>query len=175
MRLSGDRVRSYAHALLVALLLPVVVSAQTASRSGAPVQGTWGAEAGVGDGESATLLRFQSARWALLAGGSVSSREFDGGSLIGTQRFTSTALRVGARRYARSGLGVRPVVGLGLTILDGSGSDTSVGAYGELGAVYFFNPHVSLGATGTLGFGSSGGGGTNFGLSLARLLGAVYF
>ncbi len=162
----------------VVMFLPLVPgSVLMAQRAGAPTGGTWGGEAGVGNGigQSASLLLFQSARWALLAGGSVESSAFDNGGLIGTRRTTITSLRLGARRYARTGLGVRPIAGLGLTIFDGTSIDTNVGAYGELGAVYFFNPHVSLGASAEANIGTAGGNGTNFGVSLGRLIGAVYF
>lgn len=152
----------------------VVSVAQSAARTGAPVAGTWGGEAAVGDGQSASLLRFQSARWALLAGGitrSIPASPFDGAS----GRFTVSALRVGARRYAGSGLGMRPIVGLGLSVGGATGQNTQFGAYGEIGAMYFFNPHVSLGVTSEASFGGREGGGTSYEVSLARLIGSVYF
>lgn len=167
----------HVRAVLVAVLsatvaLPFALSAQ-AARSGAPVEGTWGAEASVGSLEGAALLRFLSPRWAVVASASVSSREgFLGSS---GDRSTFTSLRVGARRYARTGLGVRPLVGFGLTLSDGPGSFSAVGGYGELGAVYFFNPHVSLGGSGDISITWPDGGGTNFNISIARLTGAVYF
>jgi hypothetical protein len=161
--------------LLAALMtwMPTSAGAQAATRRSGPEAGTWGAEAGVGSIDQAALMRFWSARWALRAAASISSTEVDNGILGGRNRFTTTSLLVGARRYGRSGLGVRPVIGFGAVIFDTPNTSTA-GGYGELGAVYFFNPHVSLGATGqaTLSFGDNS---TNFGVSLARLIGAVYF
>ena len=148
--------------------------AQSAARTGAPVAGTWGGEAAVGEGQGASLLLFQSARWALLAGGSTrsfSTSSFDGAS----DRLTLTSLRVGARRYGGAGLGVRPVVGLGLAVAGATRQNTQFGAYGEIGAMYFFNPHVSLGVTSEANLSRRSGGGTSFGASLARLIGTVYF
>ena len=148
--------------------------AQSAARTGAPVAGTWGGEAAVGDGQSASLLLFQSARWALLAGGS--TRSFSTSSFAGaSNRLTVTSLRVGARRYGGAGLGMRPVVGLGLAVAGATRQNTQLGAYGEIGALYFFNPHLSLGVTSEASFGGQEGGGTSFGVSLARLIGTVYF
>ena len=176
-------------ALIFRLVTPVLVGAvaamsfcaalsgQPAARTGAPVAGTWGGEASVGTGQGASLLLFQSPRWALLAGGTIQSTTstFVGGDVAGTNRFTLTALRVGARRYGRSGLGIRPIAGLGLLVAGATGDGTQVGGYGELGAAYFFNPHVSLGASAELNILARDGGGTSFGATLARLTGAVYF
>ncbi len=158
---------------------PIVLmaqTAQTAPRTSAPVSGTWAGEVTVGDGlvGSAALLRFLSATWALRAAASFSTTSDE--NLFGdNRRFTSSSLRVGARRYARSGLGLRPVAGLGVEVFDRGIGGTSVGAYGEYGAVYFFNPHVSLGATGEIRALRQDGGGSTFSASLARLIGTVYF
>ena len=152
----------------------IASGAQSAARTGAPVAGTWGGEAAVGEGQGASLLLFQSARWALLAGGS--TRSFSTSSFTGaSNRFTSASLRVGARRYGGAGLGMRPVVGLGLAVAGATRQNTQFAAYGEIGAMYFFNPHVSLGVTSEASFGGQEGGGTAFGVSLARLIGTVYF
>jgi hypothetical protein len=155
---------------------PLGLVAQSTARTGAPVSGTWAGEATIGEGfgSSAALLLFRSPTWALRAAASITSSSVDQG--IGQERrLTSTALRVGARRYARSGLGLRPIAGLGLEVFDQGFGGTSVGAYGEYGAVYFFNPHVSLGATGEIRAFSRDGGGSSFSASLARLIGTVYF
>ncbi len=156
---------------------PASLSAQKATRSGAPEKGTWGGEVAVGEGQSASLLKFLSPRWAVVAGATLTSYKssFQSGDIAIDDRFTLAALQVGARRYARTGLGVRPVVGGGLLIAGRTGNPTSYGAYGELGAVYFFNPHVSLGAIGTASVTRNNPNGSTFGASLARLIGAVYF
>jgi hypothetical protein len=166
--------RSLSSALIAAAPLGLV--AQSTPRTGAPVSGTWAGEAAIGEGlgSSAALLLFRSPTWALRAAASVNSSSVETG-LGEARRLTSTALRVGARRYARSGLGLRPVAGLGLEVFDQGFGGTSVGAYGEYGAVYFFNPHVSLGATGEIRGLRSDGGGSSFSASLARLIGTVYF
>ena len=155
---------------------PGGLAAQSTPRTGAPVSGTWAGEATIGEGigSSAALLLFRSPTWALRAAASISSSSVETG-LGEARRLTSTALRVGARRYARSGLGLRPVAGFGLEVFDQGFNGTAVGAYGEYGAVYFFNPHVSLGATGEIRALRSEGGGSSFSASLARLIGTVYF
>lgn len=171
---SSVRIRTVCRVLLFASAasLPLTLTAQ-AARGGAPADGTWGAEASVGAGESGSLMRFFSPQWAVLAGLRVTSLENQLGGQ--SDRTTLTSLRVGARRYARTGLGVRPIVGFGLTLSDGPGSFRGVGGYGELGAVYFFNPHVSLGGSGDVSLTARDGGGTSFSLGFARLTGAVYF
>lgn len=163
--------------VVVSISNPVSLSAQKATRSGPPETGTWGGEVSIGDIRSASLLKFLSPQWAVLAGASVSSfkTRSDGGDLILENRFTQASLQVGARRYGGRGLGVRPVAGLGVVVSGGSGNASAVGAYGELGAVYFFTPHVSLGAIGTANVSRGEGGSSSFGASLARLIGAVYF
>ncbi len=155
---------------------PGGLAAQSAAGAGAPVRGTWAGEAAIGEGigSSAALLLFRSSTWALLAAANISSSSIDVGSGE-NRRLTSTALRVGARRYARNGLGLRPVAGFGLTVVDRGFGGSAVGAYGEYGAVYLFNPHVSLGATGEIRAYRSDGGDSGFSASLARLIGTVYF
>ncbi|MBC7843054.1 MAG: hypothetical protein H7099_12110 [Gemmatimonadaceae bacterium] len=159
------------------MALSATMSAQKASRTGAPEKGTWGGEVAVGDGQSASLLKFLSPQWAVVAGASISSYKsrFESGDVVLDDRFTLASLQVGARRYARTGLGVRPVVGGGLIVSGRTGNPNTYGVYGELGAVYFFNPHVSLGAIGTASVTRNNPVGSAFSASLARLIGAVYF
>lgn len=65
---------------------------------------------------------------------------------------------------------------LSLELFDIGAGGTSVGGYGEYGAVYLFNAHVSLGATAELRvLGRESGGETTVSASLARLIGTVYF
>jgi hypothetical protein len=161
---------------VLSMSLAATVSAQKVARSGAPEKGTWGGEVSLGDGQSASLLKFLSPQWAVIAGASISSfKSSTTGGATSDSRFTLASLRVGARRYGGSGLGVRPVVGAGLIVSGNSGNPTTYGAYGELGAVYFFNPHVSLGAIGSASVTRNNPIGSSFGASLARLIGAVYF
>ena len=164
---------------------PLVVQAQSAARTGGPVSGTWAGEAstgglGAGDNQGAALLRFMSPQTALVGAFSFSRLETSGGSFSGNSTFTTAALQVGVRRYTRTGLGLRPVYGAGLLVRtsdfgsNSSGTSNSVGGYGEAGAVWFFNPHVSLGVLG--GFSAvTDDGNLSFGGSLARLTAGVYF
>jgi hypothetical protein len=129
------------------------LGAQKAERTSGPEKGTWGAEVSLGNNEGASVLRFQSPRWALLASGTASSLRVKDDITGRTSSFNSVALRVGARRYARSGLGLRPVTGFGATYLNntntlGSSDSGQYGVYGELGASWFFTPHLALGAVG---------------------------
>ena len=143
--------QAMAMAFMLAAAAPNALTAQSAARGSAPASGTWAGEATIGDGldNSAALLRFLSPTWALRVAASISTTSRE--EILGqNQRLTSSALRVGARRYAGSGLGLRPVAGLGLEVYDPGFGPSSIGAYGEYGAVYFFNPHVSLGATGEI-------------------------
>jgi hypothetical protein len=166
-----------AAAVMVAVAIaPGSVAAQQAARTGAPVKGTWGGEASVGgDGQGASLLRFQSPQWALLVGGSIRSTTGAGFTGGARERYTAAGLRIGARRYGGSGLGVRPLLGLGVNIFGATGQSNELGAYGEAGAAYFFNPHLSVGATAELSAAGREGGGSSFGASLARLTAAVFF
>ena len=169
--------KAVAVGVVMSMSLAVTLSAQKVARSGAPEKGTWGGEVSLGDGQSASLVKFLSPQWAVIAGASLTSYKstFSSGDVVSGDRFTIASLQVGARRYARTGLGVRPVVGGGLLIADRTGNPTSYGAYGELGAVYFFNPHVSLSAIGTASVTRNNPIGSSFGATLARLIGAVYF
>lgn len=163
--------------VVMSMSLAATMAAQKVTRSGAPEKGTWGGEVSVGDGNGAALLKFLTPQWAVIAGASIASFKSgsDGGDVIVDNRFTQAALRVGARRYGGTGLGVRPVTGFGLIVNHGSGSSNSVGAYGELGAMYLFNPHVSLGAIARASVSRGERGSSSFDATLARLIGAVYF
>jgi hypothetical protein len=167
------------------LAAPLVSHAQTAGRTGGPVSGTWAGEASTGGlnsgaEQSAALLRFMSPQTALVGAFGFARIESSGSGSFGTSTLTSSALQVGVRRYTRTGLGLRPVYGAGLLVRtsdfsSGAGSNsTSVGGYGEAGAVWFFNPHVSLGVLGGLSV-LNGDGSWTIGGSLARLNAAVYF
>lgn len=180
-----SRIRCHAVAGLLLIAAPLVVQAQSAARTGGPVSGTWAGEAstgglGAGADRSAALLRFVSPQTALVGAFSFSRFETSSSSLAGNSSYTTTALQVGVRRYARTGLGLRPVYGAGLLVnsssisLSGGSSSTSVGGYGEAGAAWFFNPHVSLGVMGGISA-LSDDGRLALGGTLARLTGAVYF
>jgi hypothetical protein len=151
--------------LAAALLVPMPAAhAQAALDSIAPRAGSWGGEAVYGGAPGASLLYFSSPRAAWLAGltFSVSHETADVTTLPGATATESgyTAgvdARLGRRWWSADPRArLRPLTGLG--ILGGLtsfqfGRTWSAGAYGELGATYFFSPHVSLGASGELAAG----------------------
>jgi hypothetical protein len=162
--------------------VPQFVAAQKAERKGGPEGGTWAGEVGTASAttgvgaQSAALLRFFSPRTALVTAFAFSRRESEG-TLGANNGLSALALQVGVRRYTRSGLGLRPIFGGGLVLnrtTFGSTGDTGIGAYGEAGAAWFFNPHVSLGVLGGLNITGSDNA-TTFGGTLARLTATVYF
>jgi hypothetical protein len=182
-------------------VLPMVVHAQRpASADSVPRAGEWAAEVVLGPSVTgASLLRFMSRQTALLFGAdfNVSHRKSESsaplvGSFTTSGTFSSVGVRFGFRSYRQSSTErLRPVVGFGARGGYSSGpSDFSAwnaGIYGELGAVYFIAPHLSLGGTGELratygkqtqDSGTSGSSGTKIteiGGSLVRLLLSVYF
>jgi hypothetical protein len=146
-----------------------------------------------GTNVSASLLRFQSSGAALLLGIATNYAHQQRTSTVPAGNESSNQyridLRVGARKYASTDARVRPFVtvsGLGGTSQT-FGREWHAGADLEIGAAYFFSPHVSLGGSGSLSalyshahadfasgdiettktFSMSGG--------YFRLLGAVYF
>jgi hypothetical protein len=151
--------------LAAALLTTAPVLHAQQSEPLMPRSGSWGAEAVYGGANSANLLRFSSPTAAWLAGLSFNVvRQTDDasgfpGAVNQSYLLGSVDARVG-RRWWRGGAGehVRPLSGLGLLggLSSGSGLQSwSAGGYGELGATYFFSPHVSLGATGEVAAGYS--------------------
>jgi len=181
------------------LLIPVVASAQApASSDSTPRAGQWGGEVVIGPSATgASLLRFQSPRlaWILGADFNISRRELEVDGPVDSdesQTLMDVAARLGLRSYRESSNDrLRPIVGGGLRLglADGPNevSSTSVGVYGELGAVYFVASHLSLGAAGELTAGYSkrtlDGIGTTtteltsleFSGSLVRVMLSVYF
>jgi hypothetical protein len=161
-------VRHLLSACLLAVAPPCVARAQeptaardTTARPAAtlPTPATWGAELGIGAGQSATLLRFGSPRSALLLGVDAFwvdvSEEFPslGGTRRERYRVANITGRLGFRRYRATPAAVRPFTSLGLIAgyaEDPGGPGWTVGAFGEIGASYFVSPHVSLGAAGSL-------------------------
>jgi hypothetical protein len=147
--------------LLVALTAAApTMHAQQTGEPAMPRAGSWGAEAVVGNGIGADVLRFSSPTAAWLAGLSFSvTHQTDDRSVFPGGADQSGWLGFGdarlGRRWWRGDRGdrIRPLTGLG--VLGGVSSSIGVqswnaGGYGELGASYFFSPHVSLGASGEL-------------------------
>jgi hypothetical protein len=151
-------------ALLAAALLTAAstMHAQTTDPV-MPRAGAWGAEAVYGGSASANLLRFSSPTAAWLAGLSFNAiRQTDDvsifpGSANQSNYLGSLDVRVGGRWWrGTAGERVRPLSGLGLLggVSSGAGFQSwTAGGYGELGASYFFSPHLSLGATGEMAAG----------------------
>ena len=164
---------------LVQVLLPAVCAiapvCAMAQSGDSPRKGTWGAEAIASTGQGASLLRFLSPRWALVAAVSVSSIKVPAADFGERDRLTSTDVRFGVRQYLRRGIGLRPVVGAGIALARNSPFQNAAGGYVEAGAVYLFNRHVSLGAIGSASASALNDGGSSFSFTLARLVGSVYF
>jgi len=160
-----------------------------------PKAGTWGGE-GCLNYCGVSLLHFRDRNSAWLLGANVyySQGHIDesGTTLPPSSRSSTGAgadARLGMRFYNTTAERVRPFLGLAAT-LGYSGVDNSnsyrYGATSELGASYFFTPHLSLGLSGSLNLTEqidhdrSGGFITNrrmfFGsIGTAQLLAAVYF
>jgi hypothetical protein len=186
-------------AAAVLLLAPTVLDAQEPPPRDTlgPRAGRWAAEVGAGTGLSGTLLRFRSpaTAWLLGVDGSFAqSRQELPDPFGGTQTETVTQVdlfaRIGLRRYRTTQSALRPFTSAGLLGGIGRFDGTrtwAAGVFAELGAAYFFSPHVSLGAAGGLRasygemradsqFGPSVRSRTIFiSASAVQVLGAVYF
>ena len=194
MRLPRPAAVPRALAGALAILAPAPAAAQAAADTAGPRRGSWAAEAEVGGGAGASLLRFQSDRSAWRVGLTFAAgsrrEEYEATPFDPARRdrtvFAFVDARLGWRRYAGRGRRLRPLGGAGLL---GSYSRFSrgqtlwaAGAFGEAGAAYFFTPQVSLGAagearltydeqqSGALRVRRVGAQGT-----LVRVLGTVYF
>jgi hypothetical protein len=178
-------------------LLSRAAHAQSGADDVGPKGGTWGAEATLGGPTGVSLLRLTSPQAAWLLGASFSagretSDQFNGFTRTReTRMLGSVELRVGRRWWsgeARERL--KPHAGLGLIgryASYPSARSWAVGPYGELGATYFFGPHLSLGTSGELAITRSrdtysGGLGTDLKTdrwyingNLVRFNAAVYF
>lgn len=120
----------------------------------------WAIEAPLG-GYFASLLRFGSgtSAWKLGVHWNAGVESRTSVSPTGSPddaSFGEAYLSIGRRRYGGRGP-VRPFLGLGLTASAGGRSSDnsderrwSAGAYGEMGAAYFLNRHLSLGGLGSL-------------------------
>jgi hypothetical protein len=146
--------------VLALSIIPAIASSQQTPSDSTPHAGTWGAEVFLGSaGAGASILRFQSPRLALLFGADFNVSHIDSdsdGQISGSSGTSSNvAARLGMRTYRQSSAEqLRPVVGFGVRAAYAKGPSEfrtwSTGVYGELGAVYFLTPHVSLGGTAEL-------------------------
>lgn len=158
-------------ALLLALASPAAGQGSADERSIAPARGTWGVETRVRRFDDASVMRFLSPGWAVMIGGAIASRTDGGTPGAG---FTDVSLHAGIRKYHRSGLGLRPITGAGLTAGRTEGLGDNVGVFGEAGAVYLFNRHISVGAVGLAEFSRDGPQNT-YTLLAPRLIASVFF
>jgi hypothetical protein len=182
--------------VLVVLFTPTLLLAQApaAALVSGPIAGSWAAEGLVSSlGIGASVLRFRSTQSAWIVGlnasGGVRRQEFAATAFTPAERttirFVSVDLRLGQRRYGSPGMRLRPLGGAGvLGSYQGGGGQRlwAAGVYGEGGAAFFFNPHVSLGASGEVRvvYDEQRGGTltareVTLRGTLARLLGTVYF
>jgi hypothetical protein len=186
--------RLVARGLLASVLLASALESQEATAPG-PRARTWGAEASVGDGMGGTLLRFRSptSAWTLGVSGHLGVFDEDRPGIEESGVTYNVSLRTGIRRYRAAAAALsrrtRPIAGVG--VLGGVARNDfsrswSAGLFGEVGAVHFFSPHVSLGASGGLelryteqkfatGLGDARQSQTTLSVGLVRVLGAVYF
>jgi len=158
MRVSARRCITVLLIMLAAISAPS--RAQSVVEPAGPRAGTWGAELSYYGFTGVSLLRFTSASTAWLLGADFAAGQTtqDYPDFTGTSRETDALgfvrLSAGRRWYKGDpAVRLRPLVGGGLSgsYYTGSGSrDVLGGAYGEVGASYFFTPHLSLGAAGEL-------------------------
>jgi hypothetical protein len=160
-------------AAAVAGLAPAL-GAQSSERTTAPVKGTWGAEAGIGTFDDAAAIWFASPSWAFLVGGSLTRTDGGGTGSSATTARTTAALQAGVRKYHRTGLGVRPITGFGVTTGRIASVTSYGGIYGEAGAAYLFNPRLSVGALGRVGFSRDGDLNT-VSLAAPRVMVSIFF
>jgi hypothetical protein len=172
-------------AVVVLALIANTANAQTDG----PKAGTWAAEAS--SGPSASLLKFRNDRSAWVFGINATYLQEDSEATPPTpfdQDVTMIQARLGLRRYGVARDRMRPFSTLSGIV---GYQDLSfqkaweVGAAAEVGAAWFFSPHVSLGAAGDVSL-TYGKGERDFGtpekfttitaqFSGFRLVGAVYF
>jgi hypothetical protein len=165
--------------LSIGALAVAVVSSNGRAQAETPAPGAWGVE---GSLSGANMLKFRSASsaWVLGFDGAFVHQADDG--TVGNQNVGTMNLRAGFRRYSVRAGRVRPFSTISAILgfaSDGGGDRLTAGPVAELGAAYFFSPHVSLGGSGSLSaiYQARGGGFSTFALSARAfsLLGAVYF
>jgi hypothetical protein len=140
---------------LLAVTAPVV-GAQAPVDAIGPRAGSWGAEVTAVGSPTASLLYFSSPRAAWLLGLTfdLAREKTDNGVIAESHNVGSVNARIGRRWWRGDAAArLRPLTGVGISggISNASrGGFWSAGGYGELGATYFFSPHISLGASGEL-------------------------
>lgn len=138
-----------------ALCIAVPLHAQDVS---GPVAGTWAAEASTTT--SASLLRFRSpsSAWVLNVALAYQRREEDQPTGLPTfdtdASFFTSDVRIGIRSYRRVPQRVRPFTTVSAVVgFEDSNFSTNGWRFGaalELGASYFFSPHLSMGVSNAL-------------------------
>lgn len=142
-------------AVLSSIVVPSILYAQRPpSADSVPRAGEWAAEFNIGSATGASLLRFWSPESALLLGAEFAVTHDDNNNAT-SGTYTNVSGRVGVRRYRRSSTErLRPVIGFGarggIMRAPNDAEGWSASVYGELGAVYFVAPHLSVGGVGEL-------------------------
>lgn len=179
-------------ALLAVALVAVFPLTVAAQQEQGPTRGTWGVEGSSRLGGS--LLRFRSpaSAWVMQVGGGYMHVSQDGPTAFlspPADNQVDATLRFGLRRYRRTQDQARPFTTLSIV---GGYEDVfrmrtwTAGVSGDVGAAYFFTPHVSLGGAGELEVDhswrttESGSGPVRQRILIAsfngfRLIGSVYF
>jgi len=172
--------------------LLLLASAALAQEVVGPRAGAWGFEV---SGSGASLLKFRREQSAWLVGAYANYRNTDreastlSGSVAETEASVTMSARIGLRKYAHTDRRARPFVApfaFGAIGLATEQDSWNAGVGVELGAAWFFSPHVSLGGSAELagGYGRSQTRGTGYQsdtrtLSIQfpglRFIGAVYF
>lgn len=145
---------------LLTVFAVVGLSATARAQEPAPPANSWAVEGGVGNDNSASLLKFrsQSSAWLLSFDGSFGTSKTEG--VVGsTDRFTQYQVngRLGLRNYRDREGDVRPFTSYGVLAgighsSGGTQSDLSwnAGAFLEFGGNYMLSPHFSLGGAGEM-------------------------
>lgn len=147
--------------LLLALLCAVTLATDSAAQEEGRKAGSWGFEGGIG--ATPSLLRFRSPVSAWVFGLNAQYNRIEtktpglapgGGTNANTLDNSFIELRVGLRGYGPLANRVQrywTVSGIaGYESSSTFGDGPRLGGAGELGAAYFFTPHVSLGGSGEL-------------------------
>jgi hypothetical protein len=183
--------RPFARVMIAALVL-CHAGAAAAQTTDGPAPGSWAVEGGVGSGASLLKFRSSSSAWILNGYAYVirqTIQDFDpltGGLIDVDQTIGSSQLRLGLRSYGpsrdklRSFRTLSAIVGF---IESGGSSGWQFGAAGDIGAAYFFTPHVSMGGSAELNAIYTPGRdddsffrrSLNANFTGVRLLGTVYF
>jgi len=138
--------------LAIVLVLALLSAAPAVAQSDlGPKAGTWGGETSFGS--SGSLLRFRSPTSAWLIGLSTSLAVItSSGSATPDEHTFNANARFGIRYYGDATQRARPLMTLSALVAyqDFGSTVLGLGGAAEVGGVYFFSPHLSLGVAGNL-------------------------